>query len=184
MRTLIKNCALCNDTPEAVVNGRGFKRRKFTPEDRLNLGVQLVLGEVAYKPSIKDVAALVGIPLQLLSGELERLDNNRRRVLERNAIATAQEEAEAINAEADAILDAWSKTVATWSMASPLACEVAAGILSTRNVPAAYDFVRAVSTVLDLEDEAKFDSVDIDCAPDVAAWRAEVKAILAAKNGG
>lgn len=110
-----------------AVNGRGTLRRKLTLAQRAALGADIALGATPLAPSLKQAAAAVGISVFELRRELqsrERAETERRAVQQRLDL---QAEAEAANAQADAI-------VAAWLAASPVAHGVAVRILGTDSV--------------------------------------------------
>src|SRR5215472_9051742 len=92
------------------VNGRGLNRRHLTLDQRLDLAADLACGQQHLHPSIRHVAALLKVlPLQVSERlkararqEVERLRAERRRQV--------QNEAEAVNAEADSIVHEWRRS--------------------------------------------------------------------------
>src|SRR5215472_17140971 len=89
------------------VNGRGLNRRHLTLDQRIDLAADLACGQQHLHPSIRHVAALLKVlPLQVS----ERLKARAQQEAEWRAAEArwrSQEEAEAVNAEAEILADAW-----------------------------------------------------------------------------
>jgi len=89
------------------INGRGLERRKLTLDQRIDLAADLACGQQHLHPSIRHVAALLKVlPLQVS----ERLKARAQQEAEWRAAEArwrSQEEAEAVNAEAEILADAW-----------------------------------------------------------------------------
>jgi hypothetical protein len=111
------------------VNGRGILRRKMTPEQRVSLAADIAVGLTPFALSLKQTAAVTGVPVAKLRAELKArtaqqdynqwLDELDRQDVEK---LQAQTEAETINDQADAIVTAWFA-------AHPYANEVAIRLL-------------------------------------------------------
>ena len=89
------------------VNGRGLERRKLTLDQRVDLAADLASGRRLLHPSIKSTAASLKITPAQVS---ERLRARARQEAEWRAAEArwrVQNEAEAVNAEADRIVSAW-----------------------------------------------------------------------------
>ena len=89
------------------VNGRGLGRRKLTLDQRIDLAADLASGRRLLHPSIKSTAASLKITPAQVS---ERLRARARQEAEWRAAEArwrVQNEAEAVNAEADRIVSAW-----------------------------------------------------------------------------
>ena len=98
-----------------AINGRGLNRRHLTLDQRLELAADLACGQQHLHPSIRHVAALLKVlPLQVS----ERLKARAQQEAEWRS----QEEAEAVNAEAEILAD-------TWRSISPESREVAIRLL-------------------------------------------------------
>jgi len=104
------------------INGRGLERRKLTLDQRIDLAADLACGQQHLHPSIRHVAALLKVlPLQVS----ERLKARAQQEAEWRAAEArwrSQEEAEAVNAEAEILAD-------TWRSVSPESREVAIRLL-------------------------------------------------------
>jgi hypothetical protein len=87
-----------------AINGRGIGRRKLTSRQRAALGADIALGVTPLAPSLKQSAAAVGISVFELRQELKAREW-RRAMQQRLEL---QAEAEAANAQADAIVAAWN----------------------------------------------------------------------------
>ena len=97
------------------INGRGLARRHLTVNQRIDLAADLACGQQHLHPSIRHVAALLKVlPLQVS----ERLKARAQQEAEWRS----QEEAEAVNAEAEILAD-------TWRSVSPESREVAIRLL-------------------------------------------------------
>ena len=97
------------------INGRGLARRHLTVNQRIDLAADLACGQQHLHPSIRHVAALLKVlPLQVS----ERLKARAQQEAEWRS----QEEAEAVNAEAEILAD-------TWRSISPESREVAIRML-------------------------------------------------------
>ena len=104
------------------VNGRGLERRKLTLDQRINLAADLASGRRLLHPSIKSTAASLKITPAQVS---ERLKARARQEAEWRAAEArwqVQNEAEAVNAEAEIL-------AATWRSISPESREVAIRLL-------------------------------------------------------
>ena len=97
------------------INGRGLARRHLTVDQRIDLAADLACGQQHLHPSIRHVPALLKVlPLQVS----ERLKARAQQEAEWRS----QEEAEAVNAEAEILAD-------TWRSISPESREVAIRLL-------------------------------------------------------
>jgi hypothetical protein len=109
------------------INGRGLARRHLTIDQRIELAADLACGQQHLHPSIRHVAALLKVlPLQVS----ERLKTRAQREAERRAAEArwrSQEEAEAINAEAEVLAD-------TWRSVAPESREVAVQMIGSSAV--------------------------------------------------
>jgi hypothetical protein len=90
-----------------AISGRGLRRRKLTIDQRVNLAADLVSGQRQLVPSFKYAAALLRTtPTQVR----ERLKWRAQREARRQEVERrlqVQEEAEAVNAEAEILADTW-----------------------------------------------------------------------------
>jgi hypothetical protein len=111
----------------SAINGRGLRRRKLTIDERVDLAADLVSGQRQLVPSFKHAAALLRTtPTQVR----ERLKARAQREAERLRAERrwqVQNEAEAVNAEADSI-------VREWRLSSPEAREAAFRIISASEI--------------------------------------------------
>jgi hypothetical protein len=152
MRQVVKGYRLRNGGGTYVINGRGYRRRKLSLQDQVDIGIDLALGVAKLTPSIAQAAMLVGVPLHLLQNGIRQCDAEFRRRLEAEKAAeaaaafevakieaarieaerieaeaaafdAAQAEAEQINAQVDAV-------VAVWTSASPAVLDAAVRTLS------------------------------------------------------
>jgi hypothetical protein len=109
------------------INGRGLARRHLTIDQRIELAADLACGQQHLHLSIRHVAALLKVlPLQVS----ERLKTRAQREAERRAAEArwrSQEEAEAINAEAEVLAD-------TWRSVAPESREVAVQMIGSSAV--------------------------------------------------
>src|SRR5262249_48528508 len=60
------------------LNGRGIKRRKLTPEERVSLAADIAMGEVHVTPSLKQTAAATSVSVVDLRNELKEREAARR----------------------------------------------------------------------------------------------------------
>ena len=115
---------LSSDCNNSTLDGRGQARHRhrLSVEQRIERAANLASGVQHLHPSIKDSAALYAVlPLQVS----ERLKVRAQREVERREAECrwrAQEEAEAVNAEAEILAD-------TWRSVSPESREVAIRLL-------------------------------------------------------
>jgi hypothetical protein len=104
-----------NHNGNGAVNGRGVRRRKLTDQQRVVLATDVALGLVPLQPSIKMSAAAIGVSPADIRAELK---TRAVREAKQQARWQVQNEAEAINAQADRI-------VSEWRLSSPEAREAA-----------------------------------------------------------
>jgi len=89
------------------VNGRGLERRKLTLDQRINLAADLASGRRLLHPSIKSTAASLKITAAQVSERLKARARQEAKWRAAEARWQVQNEAEAVNAEADRIVSAW-----------------------------------------------------------------------------
>jgi hypothetical protein len=95
-----------NGSGSNAVSGRGLLRRKLTPEQKIGLAADLATGQYKFEPSLLQLSDLFDVPVHHLRDELKR-----RSVALDDAAAerwAVQCEAEAIDAEADALAAVWN----------------------------------------------------------------------------
>ena len=90
-----------------AVNGRGARRRKLTDHQRIVLATDVALGLVPLQPSIKTSAAAIGVSPADIRAELKTRTVREAKQWAAEARWQVQNEAEAVNAEADRIVSAW-----------------------------------------------------------------------------
>ena len=96
----------------SAINGRGLRRRKLTLDQRIDLAADFVSGQRQLVPSFKHAAALLRTtPTQVRERLKWRAQREARRQETERRLRT-QEEAEAVNAEAEILADAWRSTSA------------------------------------------------------------------------
>jgi len=96
----------------SAINGRGLRRRKLTLDQRIDLAADFVSGQRQLVPSFKHAAALLRTtPTQVRERLKWRVQREARRQETERRLRT-QEEAEAVNAEAEILADAWRSTSA------------------------------------------------------------------------
>ena len=96
-----------NHNGNGAVNGRGARRRKLTDRQRIVLATDVALGLVPLQPSIKTSAAAIGVSPADIRAELKARTVREAKQWAAEARWRSQEEAEAVNAEADSIVSAW-----------------------------------------------------------------------------
>ena len=89
------------------VNGRGLERRKLTLAQRVDLAADLASGRRLLHPSIKSTAASLKITPAQVSERLKARARQEAKWRAAEARWQVQNEAEAVNAEADRIVSAW-----------------------------------------------------------------------------
>ena len=89
------------------VNGRGLERRKLTLDQRIDLAADLASGRRLLHPSIKSTAASLKITPAQVSERLKARARQEAKWRAAEARWQVQNEAEAVNAEADRIVSAW-----------------------------------------------------------------------------
>ena len=99
--------ALTNGNGHVPVNGRGSLRRKLTHQQRVALAVDIATGAVPFAPSFKQTAAAVGTTTYLMRQERKARAQQEAKRLRAARRLQAQEEAEQVNAEAEALADTW-----------------------------------------------------------------------------
>ena len=110
-----------------AVNGRGARRRKLTDHQRIVLATDVALGLVPLQPSIKTSAAAIGVSPADIRAELKARTVREAKQWAAEARWRSQEEAEAVNAEADSIVSAWR-------LSSPEAREAAFRTISAAGI--------------------------------------------------
>jgi len=78
MNTIITENLTRNGNGADSLNGRGIKRRKLTPEERVELAADIAMGEVHVTPSLKQTAAATGVSVVDLRNELKEREVARR----------------------------------------------------------------------------------------------------------
>src|SRR5215831_16032715 len=96
-----------NGNGSAAINGRGLRRRKLTLDQRIDLAADIASGRRLLHPSIKSTAASLKITPAQVSERLKARAQAERRWQEAEARWRVQNEAEAINAEAEILADTW-----------------------------------------------------------------------------
>jgi hypothetical protein len=109
------------------VSGRGLARRKLSREQRIGLAADLACGRQHLDPSLTQVAALLGVTVQQIRAELK---NRSATADDAEALRwLAQCEAETANADADAIVDAWTRASALGREAAVRVIDVLAAVV-------------------------------------------------------
>jgi hypothetical protein len=116
-----------NGRDSDTIGGRGLARRKLTLAEKISLGADLATGVRSYQPSLKELSEKLGVSIYHLREELKYRADVQDEIDQAAERYLAQVEAEAINAEADAIID-------TWIEGSPLAHEIAVRKIGVGNV--------------------------------------------------
>src|SRR5262249_38378481 len=98
--------------------GRGCARRKLTPDERAKLAAAVASGERTFDPSFAQIAALFHVPVTRLRAALKA----RAEEVTVEDVAAVQFEAEAVNNQADLIIEAWD-------FASPTARDAAVRVI-------------------------------------------------------
>ena len=96
-----------NHNGNGAVNGRGARRRKLTDHQRIVLATDVALGLVPLQPSIKTSAAAIGVSPADIRAELKARTVREAKQWAAEARWRSQEEAEAVNAEAEILADTW-----------------------------------------------------------------------------
>ena len=92
------------------INGRGLARRHLTVDQRIDLAADLACGQQHLHPSIRHAAALLKVlPLQV-SERLKARAQQEAEWLRAERRWQVQNEAEAVNAEADSIVSEWRRS--------------------------------------------------------------------------
>jgi len=107
-----------NDNGLNPVGGRGLARRKLTPDERAKLAAAVASGERTFDPSFAQIAALFHVPVTRLRAALKA----RAEEVTVEDVAAVQFEAEAVNNQADLIIEAWD-------FASPTARDAAVRVI-------------------------------------------------------
>ena len=102
----------------SAINGRGLNRRHLTLDQRIDLAADLASGRRLLHPSIKSTAASLKITPAQVSERLKVRAQQEAEWLRAERRWQVQNEAEAVNAEADGI-------VSEWRLSSPEAREAA-----------------------------------------------------------
>ena len=106
----------------SAINGRGLRRRKLTLDQRIDLAADFVSGQRQLVPSFKHAAALLRTTPTQVRERLKWRAQREARRQEAERRLQAQEEAEAVNAEAEILAD-------TWRSVAPESREVAIRLL-------------------------------------------------------
>ena len=104
------------------INGRGLERRKLTLDQRIDLAADLACGQQHLHPSIKSTAALLRVTPTQVSERLKARAQQEAAWRAAEARRRNQEEAEAVNVEAEIL-------AATWRSVAPESREVAIRLL-------------------------------------------------------
>jgi hypothetical protein len=110
-----------------AISGRGLRRRKLTVEQRIDLAADLVSGQRQLVPSFKHAAALLRTTPTQVRERLKWRAQREARRQEAERRWQVQNEAEAVNAEADTI-------VSEWRLSSPEAREAAFRTISASEI--------------------------------------------------
>ena len=94
------------------VNGRGLERRKLTLDQRIDLAADFASGRRHLHPSIKSTAASLKITPAQVSERLKARARQEAKWRAAEARWQVQNEAEAVNAEAEILADTWRSTSA------------------------------------------------------------------------
>src|SRR5262249_4604533 len=89
------------------VNGRGLERRKLTLDQRIDLAADFASGRRHLHPSIKSTATLLKVTPTQVRERLKWRAQRETRRQEAERRLQVQEEAEAVNTEADSIISEW-----------------------------------------------------------------------------
>ena len=71
MLDIIKSSPICNENGAGEINGRGARRRKLTPEQRVSFAADIALGLTPFAPSIGQTAAATGVSPYSIRKELK-----------------------------------------------------------------------------------------------------------------
>ena len=104
------------------INGRGLARRHLTVNQRIDLAADLACGQQHLHPSIKSTAALLRVTPTQVSERLKARAQQEAAWRAAEARRRNQEEAEAVNVEAEIL-------AATWRSVAPESREVAIRLL-------------------------------------------------------
>jgi len=89
------------------VNGRGLARRHLTVDQRIDLAADLACGQQHLHPSIRHAAALLKVLPTQVSERLKARAQREAEWLWAERRQRVQNEAEAVNAEAEILANAW-----------------------------------------------------------------------------
>jgi hypothetical protein len=81
-----------------TVNGRGAKRLKLTPQGQIELATDLASGVVLLRPTLKQAAAAIGVPVAQV----------RERLKQRAEARKAELDAASFQSDIDFLVEAWS----------------------------------------------------------------------------
>jgi len=109
------------------VNGRGLERRKLTLDQRIDLAADFASGRRHLHPSIKSTATLLKVTPTQVRERLKWRAQRETRRQEAERRLQVQEEAEAVNTEADSI-------ISEWRLSSPEAREAAFRTISAAEI--------------------------------------------------
>jgi hypothetical protein len=70
MLDIIKSSPICNENGAGEINGRGARRRKLTPEQRVSFAADIALGLTPFAPS-SQTAATTGVSPYSIRKELK-----------------------------------------------------------------------------------------------------------------
>jgi len=102
MLHIIKSSPTRNGNGASEINGRGARRRKLTPEQRVSFAADIALGLTPFAPSIGQTAAATGVSSYSLRKELKA----------REAAAERKRQAEYARQGALSIVSAWDHATA------------------------------------------------------------------------
>jgi len=89
------------------LNGRGIRRRKLTPEERVSLAADVAMGEIHITPSLKQAAGAVGVSVVDLRNELKERETARRVASIWNAWANATDQERESAIQLIGVADVW-----------------------------------------------------------------------------
>ena len=99
MLDIVKSSPICNGNGAGEINGRGARRRKLTPEQRVSLAADIALRLTPFAPSIGQTAAATGVSPYSIRKELKA----------RSAAAERERQAEYSRQGALPIVSTWDR---------------------------------------------------------------------------
>ncbi|HVI66766.1 MAG TPA: hypothetical protein VM910_29955 [Bradyrhizobium sp.] len=108
MLDIVKSSPICNGNGAGEINGRGARRRKLTPEQRVSLAADIALRLTPFAPSIGQTAAATGVSPYSIRKEL-KARSAAKELKARSAAAERERQAEYSRQGALPIVSTWDR---------------------------------------------------------------------------